>query len=201
MSLRCNFPSVALPIVGVAILVIVSLPVGVMRAQERKAKPETASSLILGTVASERGTTASIPIYFKPGKDALRSLHLEVDFVSNSVKFAKADKGLAAQTQDYELTVKANELAPDDKKISHTRLSIDVSLPDSASGKSLPEGLWAFLNFTIPSDAKPFSISLNPIAISAQNASKKPIEVASEAGKIIVSVPDEPLAGCFFFSH
>jgi hypothetical protein len=71
----------------------------------------------------------------------------------------------------------------------------------SDSKKSLPEGLLAFLNFTIPENAKPFSISLNPISISAEDVSKKNVEVAAEPGKVIVSIPDAPLAGRFFFSH
>jgi hypothetical protein len=175
----------------------------IAEAQERKTSAaEPAANLVLGTVASERGTTATIPLYYQPGKNTrLRSLHLELDFVSNSVKFIKAEKGVAAAVQDYDLSFDAKELPPDDKKITHTRINIGISLPDAETKKSLPEGLWVFLNFNIPPEAKPFSIALNPISISAQDLARKPVEVAGEAGKIIVSVPDEPLAGCFFFSH
>ena len=202
MNFHHKFSKVLLGILGTVILLLPETPLGLAVAQQRKTGQESTPSLILGTVASERGTTVSIPVYYQPGKSGgLRSLHLDVDFVSNTVKFAKADKGLAAQTQDYNLTVDAKELPPDEKKITRTRLSLDVSIPEADSTKSLPEGLWAFLNFKIPPDAKPFSISLNPIAISAQDLSKKPARVEGEAGKIIVSVPDEPLVGCFFFTH
>lgn len=158
-------------------------------------------SLILGTVAGERGTSVTIPLYYKPGRGAApRSLRLDVTFVSNSVKFAKAEKGIAAETQDFDLAVRAAELPPDNN-IVRTRLSIDVAVADADNKKVLPEGLWAFLEFRIPPEAKPFSISLEPSSVSAADAAKKPVEVAAEAGKIIVSVPDEPLAGCFFFTH
>ncbi len=171
-------------------------------AQERNPPASAASSVILGTVAGERGSTASIPVYYEPGKNTrLLSLHVEVDFVSNSVKFTKADKGLAAQNQDYDISAEAKELPPDDKKIIHTRLHLDFTASGSDPKKSLPEGLLTFLNFNIPMEAKPFSISLKPITITAEDTSKKPVKVAGEAGKIIVSDPDVPLVGCFFFSH
>ena len=202
MDLHRIFSMILPGIAGSLILLLPETTSGLAVAQQRKTGQESAPDLILGTVASERGTTVSIPIYYQPGKSGgLRSVHLEVDFVSNAVKFTKADKGLAAQAQDYTLTVAAKELPPDEKKITRTRLSMDVSVPEADSTNPLPEGLWAFLNFRIPPDAKPFSISLNPIAISAQDLSKKPAKVESEAGKIIVSVPDEPLVGCFFFTH
>lgn len=167
-----------------------------------KSAQEPSGSLIVGTVASERGTTAAIPLYFQRSNNTnVRSVHLELDFVSNSIQFTKAEKGVAAEGQNFEVTAEAKQLPPDDKKITHTRLNIDVSVADSDSKKSLPEGLLAFLNFKIPDDAKPFSISLTPITIAAQDSSKKPVEVAAEAGKVIVSIPDAPLAGCFFFTH
>jgi hypothetical protein len=168
-------------------------------------KSDASSSIVIGTVAAERGTTAAIPLYYQPAKNtSARSLHLVLDFVSNSIKFAKAEKGVAGEAQEFEITAEAKELpldTKDEKKIQHSQLTVDVSLPDSSTQKSLPEGLLAFLNFKVPDDAKPFSISLTPVSITAQDSAKKPVEVAAEAGKVIVSVPDEPLAGCFFFTH
>ncbi len=162
------------------------------------------ANLILGTVASDRGTTATIPLYYQPAEDTpIRSLHLEVDFVSNSVKFAKAEKGIAAEIQDFDLVVETEELPPkeNDQELSRTRLKIDIAVVDSDPGKALPQGLWTFLEFRIPDDAKPFSISLTPASVSAQDEAGQPVEVTVEAGKVIVSVPDEPLVGCFFFTH
>jgi len=170
-----------------------------------KGSPAQPGNLILGTVAGLPGTTIAIPLYYQASHgSSIRSLHLEVEFVSNSVKFGQAEKGVASGQQDFDLAVAAQELPKDEKDekgLQHTRLSIDVTVADSDHTKTLPEGLWAFLNFRIPTDAKPFSISLNPVSTSAQDAAQKPVPVNAEAGKIIVSIPDEPLAGCFFFTH
>ena len=181
---------------------------GVIVAAAQQSKPASSTapppggSLLVGTVASEVGTTAAIPLFYDPAKSGhIQSLHVVLDFVSNSVKFARAEKGVASEGLELNVKAEAAELPPDDKKIIHTRLTVDVSVSDGEPKKSLPEGLLAFLNFTIPENAKPFSISLNPISISAQDVSKKNVEVAAEPGKVIVSIPDAPLAGCFFFSH
>lgn len=192
-----NFPSISAIAIG-----LVSLPwLGVAAAQDPSASA-AGGSVVVGTVASEVGTTVAIPVYFEPGKNSrVRRLHMEIDFVSNSIKFAKAEKGVASKDLNFEINVAANELPPDDKKISHTHLKVDVSVTDADASKSLPSGLVAFLNFKIPENAKPFSISLIPLSVSGEDAAKKPVEVAAEAGKVIVSIPDAPLAGCFFFSH
>jgi hypothetical protein len=161
---------------------------------------DASGNVILGTVAGERGTSVAIPVYYE-SKDnaAVRSVHLNVDFISNSIKFSKAEKGIAAEMQDYELTAQSEPLPDDDQGRSRTRIKIDVAVAES--GKALPQGLWSYLNFEIPPDARPFAVSLNPNSVSATDVSEKPVMVAAEAGKVIVSVPAEPLAGCFFFAH
>jgi len=42
----------------------------------------------------------------------------------------------------------------------------------------------AYLNISIPQDARAFSISLNAVKVSAESASQRPVKLASEAGKI-----------------
>lgn len=189
-------------VAGLAWLLFAPLRVSAAQPPNGGGQDKKAGSLIIGTVAADRGTTASIPIYYEPGKGThLRSVHLELDFVSNTVKFAKAQKGIAGQGHNFDLAVQAKDQAPDARKIVHTRLTVDVSVPESSSGELLPRGPLAFLNFTVPSQAKPFAISLKPISVSARDASSKPVQIAAEAGKIIVSVPEAPLANCFFFTH
>jgi hypothetical protein len=157
--------------------------------------------VILGTVAADPGTNATIPLYFKPkAGQALQGLHLEVVFVSNSVKFAKSEKGVASEMQNVELKLVPAELGAEGN-IRRTRLDIDVSVSGGAPDVSLPEGLLAFLDFRVPTDAKAFSIALNPQAVAGRDADGKPVALSAEAGKIIVSVPDAPMVGCFFFTH
>src|ERR1051326_4905320 len=118
--------------------------------------PADSAGLIIGTVASELGTTAAIPLYYQPPKNSrVKKLHAELDYVSNSVKFDKAEKGVASSVEDFDLKVETKDLAPDDKTFTHTRLYVDVPLLRADPKKSVPEDLLPFLNFKIPPDTKP----------------------------------------------
>src|SRR5262249_18744948 len=113
-------------------------------------------SFLLGTVSGDPGSSASIPLYYTPGKgQPIPSLHRDVEFVSNSVKFDNADKGTASSLQDFTLKTDSKELPPD-KNLQRTRITIDIAVPDADPKKSLPEGLLAFLNFNVPTNAKSF---------------------------------------------
>ena len=101
---------------------------------------DAVGTVILGTVAGERGTTVAIPVYYE-SKDnaAVRSVHLDVDFISNNVKFSKAEKGIASEMQDYDLKAEAEPLPNDNEGRSRTRIKIDVAVTEA--GKALPQGL------------------------------------------------------------
>src|SRR5581483_7411354 len=114
------------------------LTIVVLSCETSLAQSSKDSSLIIGTIATDPGTSASLPVYFKPAAgQKLRKIHLEVEFVSNSIRFTKAEKGVATQGQDYDLNVSVQALPPDEKNVKRTRLAIDFSLPDSAPGKGL----------------------------------------------------------------
>src|SRR5262249_12122205 len=117
------------------------------------------------------------------------------------VKFTKAEKSPLLETDDFSLGVTAKETAAEDEKIQRTRLSVDVSVANPNHSQVLPEGLWAFLDFKISADAKPFSIAVRGLSIQVKDASERALSISVEPGKIIVSSADLPLAGCFFFSH
>ncbi|MSO21476.1 MAG: hypothetical protein EXQ56_13665 [Acidobacteria bacterium] len=157
-------------------------------------------TVIFGTVAGDRGTTVSIPVYFDAGKTTINKISLAVDFISNSVKFDKADTGGAAEGEDITLNVQSEELLADSKGLPRTRLKIEASAPGAGS-KPLPDGLWIFLNFRLTPDAKPFAVSLQPNNVVATGTTGRPVKVATEAGKVIVSAEDETQIGCFFFTH
>jgi hypothetical protein len=158
------------------------------RAQE-PARSGEPPHVILGTVSSDRGTTASIPLFYQPvAGQSVRSLHLEVQF-GNAVQFVSGQKGSASEAQDFDLAVKAAE----------GRLSIDVALQDADAGKALPEGQLASLDFRVPEDATAGSVPLVPAAVSAQDASKKQVKVIAEEGMIVI-VTAPPVA-CFFYMH
>ena len=95
----------------------------------------------------------------------------------------------------------STEAAPDDKNLKHTRISIDLASKDPDATKSLPDGILSFLDFDIPNEAKSYSIELKPVSFSAKNAASASVQLKVDAGKLIVALVDEPLAGGFFFTH
>src|SRR5262245_3696612 len=88
-----------------SVMAVASLNLGLIPAfaQSKNAKAAADSAgLIIGTVASELGTTAAIPLYYQPPKNAkVKKIHAELDYVSNSVKFDKAEKGVASAVEDF----------------------------------------------------------------------------------------------------
>lgn len=196
-----NFPLTKSAIGAAVAFVLVFLAAPFALAQQDSAGNEP-PTFILGTVSGDPGRIIGVPLYLKADDNQpIRNARLELEFVSNSVKFSKADKGPAASEQDFELNVSATEAAPDDKDIRRTRISIDIAVNDSDTTKSLPNGILTFLNIDVPNDAKSYSIDLNPISYSAQNAAGDSVQLKAEAGKLIVVLLDVPLAGCFFFTH
>ena len=182
---------------GAVITVLAGILASPLLAQKNNAPP----TFLIGTVAGDPGTSASIPLYFTPNaSQPVHSIHLEVTFVSNSVKFDKAEKGTASAVQDFDLKVASTELPPE-QNLQHTKLDIQIGIADSDTKKTLPEGLLAFLNFNVPDNAKSFAIELKPVVIAALEPGKKPVKVSVEPGKIIVALPDAPMPGCFFFTH
>ena len=163
---------------------------------------QQAGTLILGTVAGDPGSSIAVPIYFKPSGDpSLRSLRVELEFVSNSVKFAKAEKAPASEERDLDLAVQVEELPRNEKNVQRTRLIVDVSVVDANAKRPLPAGVWGFLNFRISPEATPYNISMNPLSVSALDTSQKPVLVTVEKGNILVYAAELPMAGCFIFTH
>jgi hypothetical protein len=143
--------------------------------------------VVLGTVSSDRGATASVPLFYQPAAGRpIRTLHLEVKFAGDSVRFVRAQKGPASESQDFDLTATARE----------GRLSVDVSVRDPDARKALPDGVMASLDFQVPEDATAGSVPLVPIAVSALDGSSNQVKAIAEEGMIvIVSAP--PVAGLF----
>lgn len=178
---------------------------GLAEESNQLAPPETRNapaSLVLGTVVAERATTATVPVYFERSGNPARTVRLEVIFVSNSVKYTRAEKGPAAQLENFDLSVTASELAAAEEKSNiHTRLTIEAAVLDPDAKKVLPDGTLIFLSFGVSQDAKAYSIALNPESISALDSTRQPVEVTAKAGKIIIAAEGEAILSCFFFTH
>ena len=167
-----------------------------LNAEAQKSAEADTPKVIFGTVAADKGTIASLPVYINAGKVALRRLKISVDFISNSVKFERLDTSAALNSSDTHVSVDVQELPLDPKGLPRTRLKLLAETP-----KALSAGLLVFLNFKLLPDAKPFAVSLQVSEASGEDIDGKPLAPTSEAGKVIVSAEDEEVIGCFFFTH
>lgn len=181
-------------------IAVAMLAVGILLAtlQLPAQQPAGADSpnVIFGTVAADKGTVASVPVYLNVGRYGLRRLAVTLDFISNSVKFDRFDTSASSNEVDSKFSVEAEDLPPDSKRLPRTRLKLKAE-----SSKGFTDGLLVFLNFKLAADAKPFAVSLQPTEIIAEDGKGKPAMPSIEAGKVIVSAEDEEVIGCFFFTH
>jgi hypothetical protein len=159
----------------------------------------------LDEITGSPGASLMIPLYYTPDPKApLRSFAVEIDYVSNNLKFQKAARGAAAEQAEAEVTTNLTDGKPDDKGVTRSKLLVTAALAkDAKSG--LPDGLMAYLLFTVSMQAKPFAIRLTPTVVSAEDTSNPPKKVAKVTGvpgMVTVEIPDMmPEATCFFFTH
>jgi hypothetical protein len=184
------------------ILMLFSLAVRHAAAQQDSSQPP-APRVKVGEITATPGSSAMVPVYFTPDpKTAVRSFTVEIEHVSNNLKFQTASDGAV---EGLELSSTVDNGTPDDKGVMRSKLRFTVSLADKKSKKGLPEGLVAFLMFQLAQDAKPFVIKLNLTVLSAedtQSPSRKISNVSVEPGSVAVTSSDvEPGMTCFFFSH
>ena len=188
---------------GVALLA--SLPgLRTAAAQDKQAASEPLPRIALSELDGTPGANVMMPLYFtRDPKNPLTSITVDIEFVSNNLKFDKIASGTAAEQAGADLSSALTEGKPDDKGVKRSKVRITASLKDAAKG--LPDGLLAYLLFEISLDAKPFSIKLTPTVVDAQDnhiPSKKVTGVATESGMVVVQVLDVmPEATCFFFTH
>jgi len=169
--------------------------------------PGPVPRISLSEITGSPGASLMVPLYYTPDpKQPLRSLTVEIDFVSNHLKFQKASRGVIPDDMGADITANVTDGAPDAKSgIVRSKLRVAVSLTDKNSPKGLPDGLLAYLLFNVTTDAKPFTIKLNPTVVSAEDLHAPPRKMAkfsATPGIVVVEVPDLlPEATCFFFSH
>ncbi len=164
----------------------------------------------LGEVSTTPGASLMVPLALTPDpENPLRSLTVDIEFVSKSLIFQKTSPGMAAELVNADIQATLTEGEPDDKGLKRAKLRVAASLPESNPKEGLPEGLLVYLLFQVSPDAKPVRIKLTPTVVSAQDLSippKKVANVAAEPGLVVVESLDtlyERLApmACFFFMH
>ncbi len=165
--------------------------------------PRISMSEILGSP----GASLMVPLYYTPDpKQPARSLTVDIEFVSNHLKFQKASRGVIPEEIGADISANVTDGAPDAKTGAvRSKLRVAISLTEKNPQKGLPEGLLSFLLFQVTMDAKPFTIKLNPTVIAAEDLHTPPRKIAKFStvpGTVVVEIPDIlPEATCFFFSH
>ena len=187
--------------------------------QLRAAAPQSAPAqgsgqaprVSLAEIKTTPGASLMMPLSLTPDpKNPLRSLTVEIGFVSKSLVFQKTSRGLAAELANADIQANLIEGPPDDKGLKRATLRITASLPEPAPKEGLPDGLLAYLLFQVSEDAQPLTIKLTPAVVSANDLStppKKVSNVGADAGVVVIESLDAvyqrlaPELACFFFSH
>jgi hypothetical protein len=174
--------------------------------QDKQPSSETVPRVALAEITGTPGANLMMPFYFTPDPKApLRSVTVDIEFVSNNLKFEKASNGTAADQAGAAIATSVTEGKADDKGVTRSKLRVTASIADPNTKEGLPDGLLAYLLFQITLDAKPFAIKLIPTVVEAQdiqNPSKKMAKVGADPGLVMVEVLDVmPEATCFFFTH
>ena len=195
-----------LTVVGALLLVPSQL-----RAAAMQSDSEQVPRVSLAEINGNPGAKVMMPLSLTPDpKNPLRSLTVDIEYVSNSLIFQKASRGLAAELANADIQTNLTEGKPDDKGLKWAKLRITASLPEPNPKDGLPHGLLAYLLFQVSEDAKPFLITLTPTVISANDLSTPPKAVANVGAKPgVVSVESldatydrlAPAVACFFFTH
>ena len=165
----------------------------------------------LAEIDGTPGASLMMPLSLTPDpKNPLRSLTVDIEYVSNSLIFQKASRGLAAELANADIQSNLTESKPDDKGLRRAKLRVTASLPEPNPKEGLPQGLLAYLLFQVSPDAKPFLVTMTPTIVSAYDLSTPPKEVTNVVTKPgSVSIDDlgdrydrlAPAVACFFFTH
>lgn len=160
----------------------------------------------VGEINATPGANLMVPLYFTPDpRNPLRSITIEIDYVSNSLKFQRAAAGLAVEQVGADLSATVTDGKPDARNVTRSKLRVSVAIPEREPARGIPDGLLSFLMFRVSPDARPFAIRLNTSVASAETTQNPPQRVANVStlpGLVVVELGDMlPEATCFFFTH
>jgi hypothetical protein len=165
--------------------------------------PPPAPRVAVGEISGTPGSSLMLPLYYTPDpKVPVKDISVEVEFVSNTLKFEKLSPGVAAEETGATVKGSVVEGKPDDKGIARSKLTITASLPADKATAGLPDGLLAYLLFQVSLEAKPFAIRMVTKVNSANDPQSKPVKVNAQNGLVTLEMMDMmPEATCFFFTH
>ena len=175
-------------------------------AEESQDSEESTPRVSVGEITGSPGSSLMVPLYYTADPNVpLRSLTVEIDYVSNNLEFNKASRGVVTEQVNADVTSTLTDGTPDEDGITRSKLQIATSLTEANPQEGIPSGLLAFLLFRINPEARPFAIRLNTEVVLAEDTQTPPQQVAQVAatpGLVVVELADIlPEATCFFFTH
>lgn len=162
--------------------------------------------ITLGSQTGMPGTNVVVPLYYTPARGVeLRSLSVEIEWVSQNLQFVRSERGISAEMIGADVASKVTGTEKDAKSLERSRLRVDASVVEENPRRGIPEGLLAYLTFKISTAAQPFAIELRPKLVSATTIGSlggKISKAELEAGAVRVELPGlPPSVTCFFFTH
>jgi len=199
-------------LVGAFALVLPSLAMAQMNmggppeqkpAAVKEEPPPPPPRVAVGEISGTPGSSLMLPLYYTPDpKVPVKDISVEVEFVSNTLKFEKLSPGVAAEETGATVKGSVVEGKPDDKGIARSKLTITAALPADKAAAGLPDGLLAYLLFQVSLEAKPFAIRMVTKVNFANDPQSKPVKVNAQNGLVTLEMMDMmPEATCFFFTH
>ena len=166
----------------------------------------TIARIALGAQTATVGVNVVVPLYYTPAEgEELRSITVEVEWVSKHLQFVRYQRGIAAEMIGANVDAKVTGTRTDANSIERSTLRIDASVVEEDPKRGLPEGLLAYLTFRVSPDAQAFAIELRPALVSAldiSNPAKEITQAEMVNGKVSIELPGlPPYVTCFFFTH
>ena len=174
--------------------------------QGGQAQAASVPRVAIGEINGTPGSNLMVPLYFTPDPNKpVRSITIEIEYVSNSLKFQRAAAGLAVEQVGADISSTLTDGTPDARNVTRSKLRIAVVVPQREPARGIPDGLLSFLMFRVSPDARPFAIRLNTSVVAAetmQNPPQRLANVSTLPGLVVVELGDMlPEATCFFFTH
>lgn len=188
-------------------LLLTLIPILPALAQQQSAEPQKSvkgSRIVLGSGSGEPGSRVVIPIYLSLAEGVkVGDLKIEIKFVSQNLKFAKVERGFAAEAGGVDLK-SAVDQDKTEQGIETTKLTIATTPSDEQeSPKGIPAGLLGYISFQINPEGKAAKIALRTAAEASALEHNNPIKdlIAVDSSVTVLASGSTPLVSCFFFSH
>ena len=165
--------------------------------------PPPPPRVAVGEITGTPGSILMLPLYYTPDpKMPVKDIVVDIEFVSNTLKFQKLSAGVAAEESGATVKGEIVDGKADDKGLTRSKLTVTASLPSDKAAAGLPDGLLAYLLYQVSLEAKPFAIRMATSVKSAADPQMKPVKVNAQNGLVMLELMDMmPEATCFFFTH